>query len=248
MPDTGPTAPARTLVAVRAIVPVAQMPPNRRRGDVGDALARPARSSSGAAARSCRRPPPPRAATRCRRAARRRRRPAARPATLLERRSAAVREPGSERGMPPKRVPMVSTGSCEQPQSRRPRRRPRSGSPARSAGSGARPRMMPIVTAATPTAAGLTVPAACQSAASFGMKAAGSLPGKRQAEQVAQLAGEDDDGDAGREADRDRIGDVLDVGAEPQEADRHQDEPRHHGREQPSRRSRAARPSPRRAR
>ena len=28
MPDTGPTAPERTLVAVRAMVPVAQMPPN----------------------------------------------------------------------------------------------------------------------------------------------------------------------------------------------------------------------------
>ena len=28
MPATGPRAPARTLVAVRAIVPVAQMPPN----------------------------------------------------------------------------------------------------------------------------------------------------------------------------------------------------------------------------
>ena len=28
MPETGPCAPARTLVAVRAIVPVTQMPPN----------------------------------------------------------------------------------------------------------------------------------------------------------------------------------------------------------------------------
>jgi hypothetical protein len=28
IPDTGPRAPARTLVAVRAIVPVTQMPPN----------------------------------------------------------------------------------------------------------------------------------------------------------------------------------------------------------------------------
>src|SRR5215213_3551613 len=42
MPDTGPTAPARTLVAVRAIVPVAQMPPNK-----GDAtLAMPWATSS----------------------------------------------------------------------------------------------------------------------------------------------------------------------------------------------------------
>ena len=29
MPETGPRAPARTLVAVRAIVPVTQKPPNK---------------------------------------------------------------------------------------------------------------------------------------------------------------------------------------------------------------------------
>ncbi len=29
MPATGPCAPARTFVAVRAIVPVTQMPPNK---------------------------------------------------------------------------------------------------------------------------------------------------------------------------------------------------------------------------
>ena len=38
MPETGPRAPARTLVAVRAMVPVTQMPPNMHRDDVGDAL------------------------------------------------------------------------------------------------------------------------------------------------------------------------------------------------------------------
>ncbi len=38
MPATGPRAPARTLVAVRAIVPVTQMPPNSAEADVGDAL------------------------------------------------------------------------------------------------------------------------------------------------------------------------------------------------------------------
>ena len=38
MPAMGPRAPARTLVAVRAIVPVTQMPPNGGGRHVGDAL------------------------------------------------------------------------------------------------------------------------------------------------------------------------------------------------------------------
>ena len=38
MPATGPWAPARTFVAVRAMVPVTQKPPKRPGGDVGDAL------------------------------------------------------------------------------------------------------------------------------------------------------------------------------------------------------------------
>ncbi len=38
MPATGVRAPARTLVAVRAMVPVTQSPPRQRAADVGDAL------------------------------------------------------------------------------------------------------------------------------------------------------------------------------------------------------------------
>ena len=38
MPGTGPRAPARTLVAVRAIVPVTQMPPNSAEAMLADAL------------------------------------------------------------------------------------------------------------------------------------------------------------------------------------------------------------------
>ena len=38
MPATGPCAPARTFVAVRAIVPVTQMPPNRPDATIGRAL------------------------------------------------------------------------------------------------------------------------------------------------------------------------------------------------------------------
>ena len=55
-------------------------------------------------------------------------------------------------------------------------------------------------------------------AASLGSSAAGSCAMSRP-EQILHLAGEDDDRDAGGEADGDREGDVLDVGAEPQEAD-----------------------------
>ena len=38
IPDTGPRDPARTFVAVRAMVPVTQNPPNSARSDVGHAL------------------------------------------------------------------------------------------------------------------------------------------------------------------------------------------------------------------
>ena len=38
MPATGECAPARTLVTVRAMVPVAGMPPKKGDDDVGDAL------------------------------------------------------------------------------------------------------------------------------------------------------------------------------------------------------------------
>jgi len=58
------------------------------------------------------------------------------------------------------------------------------------------------------------------------------LAGERQAEKLLDLAGEDDDGDAGGEADRDRKRDVFDEGAEPQQPDREQDESRKHGGEQ----------------
>ena len=66
------------------------------------------------------------------------------------------------------------------------------------------------------------------------MQFARLLAGERQAEQFADLAGEDDDGDAGGEADRHRIGDEFDVGAEPEIADRQQEDAGHHrGEDQP---------------
>ena len=69
MPETGPRAPARTLVAVRAMVPVTQMPPNKAEAILA-APAPPARNWSGGVGRSCCRRPRRRAATRWRPAAR----------------------------------------------------------------------------------------------------------------------------------------------------------------------------------
>ena len=79
---------------------------------------------------------------------------------------------------------------------------------------------MPIEPAAIAAAAGLKVRCAPTGPSSFGRKAAGSLPARLEAEEVAQLACQDDDGDAGGEADDDRMRDVFDVGAEPQEGRR----------------------------
>ena len=57
MPATGPRAPARTLVAVRAMVPVTQMPPN----SAEPILAKPCATSS--QLERCRRPVMPSATT-----------------------------------------------------------------------------------------------------------------------------------------------------------------------------------------
>jgi hypothetical protein len=78
--------------------------------------------------------------------------------------------------MPPNRVPIVSTG--------RPKTYAASAAaataismPGQEGRSRLSPRMTPIVRAATPTAAGLTVPAASPSATSFSISSPGSLPG-----------------------------------------------------------------------
>jgi hypothetical protein len=77
-----------------------------------------------------------------------------------------------------------------------------------------------MVSNASADGRGLSVPIAPPTATGS-LGSSGPAPCRqRQAEQVLDLAGEDDDGDAGGEADGHRIGDELDVGAEPQEADR----------------------------
>ena len=83
--------------------------------------------------------------------------------------------------------------------------------------------MIPMAIADRTTVAGLMVREARADALQLGQQRR-RLVGHVEAQQLLDLAGEDDDGDAGRETDRDGEGDVLDVGAEPQEpgSDHHQ--------------------------
>ncbi len=115
------------------------------------------------------------------------------------------------------------------------RRAPRRATAIRMPGQFGRSRlsttMSAMLTAATATAEELAVGSPRASAASFGISSPGSLRRQRDAEQILELAGEDDDGDAGGEADRHRIGNELDVGAEPQEARGDQDDAGHQRRE-----------------
>ena len=222
MPATGPRAPARTLVAVRAIVPVAQMPPNRPEA----MLATPCATSS--QFERWRRPVMPSATT-------------AESSNSIEPSSANATASGSTawtfarlisgsdghgsvRGSSPKRLPMVSTGRLNSHAASDVGDHRDQASPASAGEIFASSRMIAIVAAATATAVGLIVSMRPQSACSFGTNAPGSRSGQGQAEQIPDLAGDDDDGDTGGEADRDRKRDELDVGAEPQQAgDHHQD-------------------------
>ena len=95
-----------------------------------------------------------------------------------------------------------------------------------------RPAMMAMLTIATATADGLTVcrPPRRAPRVSARIRPAPS-PGSVIPNEIPELAGEDDDGDAGGEADRHRIGNELDVGAEPQEARGDQEHARHQRRQ-----------------
>ena len=143
MPDTGPRAPDRTLVAVRAIVPVTQMPPNRAEA----MLATPCATSS--QFERWRRPVMLSATTAesrlsiaaQQRERQRRRQDAPRPSRP---RSSGRCGAGSAVGMPPKRVPMVSTGRPSSPGRSPPPARPRSGRRASAGGSAARRGYRPI--------------------------------------------------------------------------------------------------------
>jgi hypothetical protein len=78
------------------------------------------------------------------------------------------------------------------------------------------------------TAPGRTVAAGCPECGEL-RDELGRLVCQFEPEQVLELACENDRRDAGREPGRHRIGDVFDVGAEPEEADHDHDRTRHQG-------------------
>ena len=203
MPETGPIAPARTLVAVRAIVPVAQMPAEQRReADVGDALgdelairAMPTAAhgvgDDGGEERFD-----------AAEEARARAHPAAPSPYASSAHHPAGAGSGSAFGMPPKRVPMVSTG---RPKSAGRRNRAANGDEegrARSAASAARARIVATAPAAIAERGGVPGARLPPQGLELGQERRRLLARQRQAEEVAQLAREDDRRDAGGEADR----------------------------------------------
>ena len=176
MPATGPRAPARTLVAVRAIVPVTQMPPNSAEADIGDALRDQLAVRAVAAAGHAVGDHGREQRLRSRPAARRRARPAARPASSRARRPAGAAR-ATPTGMPPKRCrwsrparPSAQVASADAA-------RRRSACPASAAAASRRPTIRPIDSSASATATRIErVAAASASAASFGTIGPGSLP------------------------------------------------------------------------
>ena len=226
MPETGPCAPARTLVAVRAIVPVTQMPPN----SAEPMLAKPCATSS--QLERCRRPVMPSATTAessdsiapssVKAMA------SGSTACMAARSKAGSAGRGSERGMPPKRVPIVSTGSARTAAATEATATAIS-MPGQDGRQRFSPAMVAMVSRATSDRRRIERSPCRGQRPELRDQLARLLAVERQAEQLAELAGEDDDGDARGEADRHRIGDELDVGAEPQIADRQQEDARHHG-------------------
>ena len=173
MPDTGPWAPERTLVAVRAMVPVTGMPPNTAE----PILAKPCATSS--QLERWRRPVMPSATTAdssdsiepssAKAAA-----SGSTASTLSAEKSGSAGQ-GSVRGMPPKREPIVSTGSDSRKAASEATTMATSmpGQLGRKRFSPATTRM---VRRATPAAAGVKVPATAASASSLGTRSPGSGP------------------------------------------------------------------------
>ena len=156
MPATGPCAPARTLVAVRAMVPVTQMPPN----SAEPILAKPCATSS--QFERWRRPVMPSATTADSS-------DSIAPSSVKATASGStafinsMSKPGSvgsgsDCGMPPKRVPMVSAGRPNTAAATEAAATPTS-MPGHVGFQCLRPMTVAIVRAATPTAAGVTVSA-----------------------------------------------------------------------------------------
>ena len=113
MPETGPCAPARTLVAVRAMVPVTQMPPNSAEA----MLATPCATSS--QLERCRRPVMPSATTAdssdsMAPSSAKATASGSTAASLLQAERPARPASGRLRGMPPKRLPIVADRQMQQ--------------------------------------------------------------------------------------------------------------------------------------
>ena len=186
MPATGPRAAERTLVAVRAMVPVTQIPPNSGEAMFAtpcatssqfDRWRRPLMLSATTADSRLSMAPSSAKAT-----------ASGRTASALSAEKAGSSGSGRELGMPPNRVPIVSTGS--------PRTQlataaaPTAISSAGQCGRARRTaRISPTVIRVTAAAAGLIVGSASESAISLGTMAPGSLPSRvRPSNSLSWLA------------------------------------------------------------
>ena len=261
MPATGLVAPARRLVTVRAIVPVAGMPPKNG----VTMLAMPCAISSwfGSWRFSVDMPSATRAHSSDSTA------PSSAIVTVgtnsrctLSQSKSGQTNAGSARGMPPKRVPIVSTGSASQAASsesvtsatigpgtrvaKRTARRVRSDdsrargwpeSPSRGEASGTPPcaaqNISPTKRRAgrAPSAYGLKSRRWARDRMRLGEEIGRHLV-DLQAEQVLDLRDRDQHGDAVGEADDDRDRDVAHQRAEPEPAEREQEHAGEHGRDQ----------------
>ena len=185
IPATGPRAPERTLVAVRAMVPVTQNPPN----SAAPTFAAPCATNS--QLERCRRPlmesattaesrlsMPPSSAKES---------AVGNTSKTLSTDSSGSRGAGRDEGMPPKRLPIVSTG--------KPNNAVTTAAEAtaiRKAGHFGRQRrsawMEPTASAATAQAHGFAVGSASASAASFGNSGPGSFGSVRPSNSLSWLA------------------------------------------------------------
>jgi len=172
MPEMGPRAPARTLVAVRAMVPVTQMPPN----SAEPILAKPCATSS--QLERWRRPVMPSATT------------ADNSDSMAPSSANAIASgntastfatenvgnagKGNSRGMPPQRVPMVSTGMLKA-QVTMAAMTTAIRMPGQVGRNRFNPMMIRIYSAASTIADTLAVGTPCASAISFGSSSPGSL-------------------------------------------------------------------------
>ena len=230
MPATGPCAPARTLVAVRAMVPVTQKPPK----SAEPTLAMPCATSS--MFERCRRPVMPSATTAessdsIAPSSAKLKASGSTAITSADARPAAAPAAGSPAGCRRRRVLDGRDRQTERPAATAASAttisiRGQCGRSRFSATSAAKqPSDSASVGRVQRSAAPPRAPAASRSSGP------GSGPASVRPEQRHDLAGEDDRGDAGGEADGHRIGDELEKVPSRSSAGQQQDHAREHGRE-----------------